>query len=726
MVAGMSAQQDAVFGSGDETEKLYRQHVSGNLFGVFGLQPALGRLLTPNDDLTPGAHPVAVLSYDYWTRRFARESNVIGKTFRMGNDRFEIIGIAPKGFIGTEPGAVTDVFIPAMMNVEAINSPGWSWFRIWARPRTGVSEEQVQQPLQAAFTHEHQEEIKTFHSDTPKQIVDAYLSEKVVLFPAGSGASDIQKEYRRPLIILAALVALVLLVACANVGNLLTAQAAARAREMALRVSIGAGQWRLMQLVLVESTLLAIAASALGLLFAWWSAPFVVSMLHVPEDPVRLILDFGWRDLAFIVALTLSVTLLFGLAPALRASAVKPMAALKGGEDPHSRRRVVNALLAAQTGFCVLVLYVAGLFVTTFDRLSNRPLGFSYQRVLVMDAAASKEQPAHIWMQVADQLRETPGVQSVSLAGWPLLSRNRWTCDVRVPGHAVEARSPYFLNVSPGFFETMRIGLISGRDFRPGDVPPRVEGTGQPVAGVGIVNEAFARTYFKGQNPVGRMVGVRTGKDLSSPMEIVGYVRDAAYSDVRETIRPTVYVPMGNGKRNTFLVRCGGDPLQFASIMRGAIAKARPDFRMPTVQPQSNFLRWQMLRERLLATLSLFFGVVALVLAAIGLYGVLNYSVTWRRREIGIRMALGARPAHVVRRVTTDMLGMVCLGSAIGLAGGLASGRFIESLLFEVKSTDPGSVAAPILILAGAAMLAALPPAIRAVQIDPAQTLRSE
>src|SRR5882724_270748 len=554
MVVGMSAPQDVVFRSGGETERLYRQYVSGNLFGVFGLQPALGRLLTPNDDL-PGVPPVAVLSYDYWTRRFAREPNVIGKTFRMGNDRFETIGIAPKGFIGTEPGAVTDVFIPAMARTDAINSPGWSWLRIWVHPKTGVSPEQVRQPLQAAFTHEHQERIKSFQSDTPKQIIDSYLNEKVLLSPAASGASDIQKEYRRPLLILAVLVALVLLVACANVGNLLTAQAAARTREMALRVSIGAGQWRLIQLVLVESALIAIAASALGLLFAWWSAPLVVSMLHVHEDPVRLILDFGRRELGFIVAVALSVTLLFGLAPALRASAVKPMSALKGGEDPHSRRRVMNALLAAQTAFCVLVLFVAELFVAAFERLSNRPLGFSYQQVLVIDTSASKEQPVHIWMQVVEQLRETPGVQCVSLAGWPLLSRNRWTGDVRVPGHAVEARSPYFLDVSPGFFETMRIGLINGRDFRPGDVPPRLKGSTQPLPGAGSVNEAFARTYFSGQNPVGRLVGVRQDKDVSAPTEIIGYVRDAAYYDVREPMHPTMYVPMGDRQYNTFLVR---------------------------------------------------------------------------------------------------------------------------------------------------------------------------
>jgi ABC-type lipoprotein release transport system permease subunit len=298
-------------------------------------------------------------------------------------------------------------------------------------------------------------------------------------------------------------VALVRLIACTNVGNLLTAQAAARAREMALRVSIGAGQWRLIQLVLVEGALLGITASALGSLFASWTAPVVVSMLHVPEDPVRLILDIGWRELGFSASLALLVTLLFGLGPALRASAVKPMSALKGGEDPHSRRRVMNAMLTAQTAFCVLVLFVAGLFVTTFERLSNRPLGFSQEHVLAIDASAnpkwvpasaSKQQPVEIWMQVADRLRQAPGVQSISLAGWPLLSRNRWTCDVLLPGQAVQVRPPYFLDISPGFFETMRIGLIDGRDFRRGDVPPRLKSATQPLPGVGIVNEAFARS----------------------------------------------------------------------------------------------------------------------------------------------------------------------------------------------------------------------------------------
>jgi putative ABC transport system permease protein len=738
MVIGTaSARQDAVFGAGAAAEKPYRQYFSGNVFGIFGLQPALGRLLTPNDDKVPGSQAVAVLSYDYWTRRFARDPHVLGKKFRMGEesdglpperkggDQFEIVGVAPKGFTGTEPGVVTDVFIPAMMNARVIDNDAWGWFRIWVRPKPGFSIEQVRQPLQAAYAHEMQEWGRTLQGDPPKQMLASYLTGKVQLLPASAGASRIQREYRRPLLILAALVVLVLLLACANTGNLMAAQAASRAREMALRVSIGAGQWRLIQLVLVESALVAAIASALGMLFAAWAAPWVVPMLHVPGDPVRLVLDTGWREVAFSIALALSVSLLFGLAPALRASSIQPMRALRGGEDPHGRRRLMNGLLAAQMAFCVLVQFVAGLFVTTFERLSNRPLGFSPEHVLVIYADAAEDEPARVWTQVADGLRQTPGVVATSLAGWPLLSEDTWTRTVRVPGHASEPRSAYFLDVSRGFFETMRIGWIDGRDFRPGDAFVRVTG-GQPQAGVGIVNEAFARSYFNGRNPVGRLVEIGMNKNLYAPMEIVGYVRDAAYATLREPVRPTVYVPLGGGFFKTLLVRTAGDPLPLAPVLRREITLARPDFQVHQIQPQTNFVDWHLVRERLLAVLSLFFAVVALVLAAIGLYGVLNYAVAQRRRETGIRMALGAGSAHVVRGITAEVAGMVSLGAALGVAAGLASGRFVETLLYEVKATDAGSVAAPLVALMATALLAAVPPAIRAVRIDPAKTLRSE
>ena len=720
-----SPRQEPDSGTGADEAKIYRQYVSGNVFGVFGLRAALGRLLTPDDDRTPGANAVAVLSYDYWTRRFARDPHVLGKTLREENNRLEIVGVAPKGFTGTEPGGVTDVFVPAMMNREAINSPGWSWFRIWARPKPGFSAEQVRQPLQALFSRDHEEQIKHFQSDTPRQVVDAFRSERLLLFPAASGASDVRRQYREPLLVLAVLVALVLLIACANVGNLLTAQAAARAREMALRVAIGAGQWRLIQLVLVESALLAMAAAVCGTWSARWWAPWVVSRLRVPGDPVRLVLDAGPRGAAFSAVLAFAVTLLFGLAPALRASAVKPMSALKGGGDPRVRNRFMHMLLSAQVAFCVAVLFVAGLFVTTFERLANRPLGFSHQNVLVMDAATNNEQLLPVWMQLADGLRATPGVESAALAGWPLLSENRWTRAVHLPGRAADSRPPYFLEVSPAFFATMRIGMVDGRDFRLTDVPPRLKDPARPSPGVGIVNEAFARTYFGGQNPVGRSVDV-TGNNVPAAMEIVGWVRDAAYSDLREPIRPTVYVPMGARTENTFLVRTMGDPRALAPALRRDISQARADIRVRTIETQSDFVIWHMVRERLLATLSFFFGIAALVLAAIGLYGVLNYSVTQRRKEIGIRMAIGAPAARIARLVTAEIFTVVLVGALAGVGLGLALARFVEALFYQVKPGDPRMLALPAASILAAAVLAALPAVWHAVRIDPVEMLRAE
>lgn len=376
----------------------------------------------------------------------------------------------------------------------------------------------------------------------------------------------------------------------------------------------------------------------------------------------------------------------------------------------------MNAMLSAQIAFCILVLFVAGLFISTFQRLANRPLGFSPERLLLIDASATREQPVQTWMQVADHLRQTPGVRSVSLSAWPLLSANRWTGFVRLPGRAIELRQPYFLEVSGGFFETMGIGLIDGRDFRAGDLPPRLKAPAQPLPGAGIVNETFARVFHDGANPVGRSIDVFQSKDVSAPMEIVGCVRDAAYANLREPIHPTVYLPMGPRTDNFFLVRTASDEQALAPVLRREISRVRPDLRIYTIQTQNDSVVWHLVRERLLATLSLFFAIVALALAAVGLYGVLNYSVTRQRREIGIRMALGARVPHVVKGVTANIAVMICLGSAAGIAGSLLGARFLEAFLFEVRATDIGMVIMPVIALTGVALLAALPPAMRAAR----------
>ena len=387
-----------------EYEKAHVQYVSGWMFESFGLRPALGRLFTQNDDLKPGAHPVAVLSHDYWTRRFGQDPKVMGRTFRLAKQLYEIVGVAGEGFTGVEPGTVIDIFMPAMMH-WGITEPRWTLFRTFVCLRQGVAAEPVRDRLRAIF--------RAFREQKDKQTL--------LMEPAAAGLSGMQKNYRLSLIALGVVVGLVLLIACANVANLMAAQAAARAREMALRVSIGAGRRHLVQLVLVESAMLAFLAATLGGLFAWWSAPFVVSRINPPADPARLALPAGWRVLAFGLALTLGVTILFGLAPALHASRINPSSALKGGEDPHSRRRLMHILIAVQVAFCFLVLFVASLFVATFDRLSNQPTGFSAEQLLNIDVATHRHEPTSLWNQVADHLRNVPGVETVAFADWPLL-----------------------------------------------------------------------------------------------------------------------------------------------------------------------------------------------------------------------------------------------------------------------------------------------------------------
>ena len=719
---------DLTYGPRQEMEKAYLQYISGSMFGSFGLRPALGRLLTENDDLKPGAHPYAVLSYDYWTRRFGQNPRVIGQTFRLGsggmwnvsNDIFEIVGVVEKPFTGTEPGTVTDIFLPTMMHA-GVNQPDWSWFRTLVRLKPGVAVEPVGEKLTATFRSFQEASAKGF-AGPPHRV----LSERLLLEPAAAGVSAMQRDYRVSLAALGVLVSLVLLIACANVANLMTAQAAARSREMALRISIGAGRWRLMQLILTESAWVAFLAAAAGGLFAWWAAPVVVNMINPPDNPARLILPADWRALGFGLAMTLGVTILFGLAPALRSSAIQPASALKGGDDPHSRRRLMHFLIAAQVAFCFLVLFVAGLFVATFDRLSNQPTGFSADRVLTIDTVADSPQPTALWDQVTEHLQGLPGVERIALAGWPLMSGIGWNGLISIGGARPSEDLANFLNISPGFLDAMEIPFVDGRDFTAHDAYP----------GAAIVNDAFAKHYIDAANPIGKSFEKVDGQGTRVRLQIVGLVRNARYGGMRGPIPPIVYVPFRSINANgaptakdsgTFIVRtANSNPLALASILRREVPSARPEFRVSNIRTQTELVRQHSVRERLLAMLALFFAVVALLLAGIGLYGVLNYSVLQRRREIGIRMAIGAQAADIARRVTTDVFSMVLVGALAGLSLGTASARYLQALLFHVKPTDLPAVALPSMAILAAALLAALPAVIRAVRIDPVQMLRSE
>ena len=717
-----SERTDLTYGSDAETEKAYRQYVSGWMFNSFGLRPAAGRLFTESDDLKPGAHPYAVLSYDYWTSRFGRDPKVIGRTFRIGNDLYEIIGVGPERFTGTEPGTVIDIFIPTMMH-PAVQRSDVSWIRTLARVKPGVALEPLRAKLGAISRAFEEDRSKGFGN---KQLAEFLLSLRLFLEPAAAGISDLQNDYRASLVALGVLVGLVLLIACANVANLMTAQAASRAREMALRVSIGAGRARLVQLVLVESAWLAFLSAALGGVFAWWSAPLVVSMINPPHNPARLFLPADWRVLGFGLLLTVGVMLLFGLAPALRASAIKPVSALKGGEDPHSRRRLMHALIAVQTAFCFLVLFVAGLFVATFQRLSNRPTGFSLERILTLETVTVSPQPPAFWDQVAEHLRTVPGVETVGLANSVLLGGWSWSNFISVNGAPPNNVLAYLLQASPGWIDAMKIPLIDGRDFRPADTYP----------GFAIVNRTFAKSYFNGVDPVGKSFEVVFSGSTRLRFECVGLVGDVTYRDIRGPILPQAYFPFhsidAKGalqpiEQGTFIVRTSrANPLALASTLRREVPRARPEFRVSNIRTQTEINQSHTVRERLLARLAFFFGVVALLLAGIGLYGVLDYSVLQRRREIGIRMAIGAPAASIARLVTVDIFAMVIAGALAGVALGMASVRYIEALLYQVKPTDLGMLALPAFTILAAASLAALPAVLHAVRIDPVAMLRAE
>ena len=716
---------DITWSTDDEMEKAHVVYVSGNMFPLFGLEPALGRLLVPADDRGPGVAPYAVLSWDYWNHHFGRDPHVLGRSLHIGDQTFEIIGVGPHDFTGTETGTVTDIFLPLSVNGLATRD-GVSWHHPFLMLKPGVNPATALEPLRqhlSAVSRAFEAECSTCFRGVPKATIDRLLNKKLVFHPAGAGISDLQKDYRRSLGILGLLAALVLLIACVNVANMMTAQAAARAQEMALRISIGAGRRRLIQLILCQSALLALFASVIGAFFAAWSAPFVLSLINPPDNPARLALTADWRVLVFGFGLIILVVLLLGLLPALRASAVRPVTALKGGEDPHSPRRLMRGAIALQIAFCCLVLFLSSLFVASFQRLQNRPLGFSTDRLLLLETVAGKGQLPVVWNQTAEALRAVPGVDSVAISGWPLLGRIMINSDISINNAPPSPTPAFFLNVSPGWLSTMKIPLVSGRDFSSQDGSP----------GAAIVNETFARTFFPGQDPIGRTFERGANQP---PNTIVGVTPDTPYHDLREPSPAVFYVPLdeidadsapGPVRFATFTIHTDAqDPLALANSLRQFIAQRRNGLRVSNITTQLNLVRDQTIRERLIAMLAAFFAAVALLLAGIGLYAVLNYSVLQRRREIGIRMAIGSTRAGIVRLVTLDVFLMIALGGCAGVALGFGAARYVESLFYQVKATDADMIALPACALLLTALVATLPAVLRALRTDPTEILRAE
>jgi predicted permease len=449
----------------------------------------------------------------------------------------------------------------------------------------------------------------------------------------------------------------------------------------------------------------------------------VLSLINPPDNPARLALPADWRVLLFGFGLIVLVVVMLGLLPALRASAVRPVAALKGGEDSHSPRRLMRGAIALQVAFCFLVLFLSSLFITSFRRLQNHPLGFSTDRILLLETVAAKGQLPVVWNQTAEALRAITGVDSVAISGWPLAGNIQINSDISINGAPPSPTSAFFLNISPDWLSTMKIPLTSGRDFRPQDTAP----------GAAIVNETFAKTFFPGQDAIGHTFERGANQPVN---QIVGVTPDVPYHNLREPTRAVFYIPFNqiNDKSvpklvdfATFTIHTDAqNPLALAGSLRQFIARRHNGLRVSNITTQLDLVRDQTIRERLIAMLAAFFATIALLLAGIGLYAVLNYSVLQRRREIGIRLAIGSTRAAIVRLVTLDVFLMIVLGGCVGVALGFGASRYVGSLIYQVKASDADMIALPTCAILVAALVATLPAVLRALCTDPTEILRAE
>lgn len=710
-----------------ERESLRAQFISGEAFERLGIAPAAGRVLTMQDDQRPGMHPVAVLSHAFWMERFGGDPGIVGRWVVVHDakeDRqFQIIGVTEPRFRGLDPGYSTDLWIPyAMQDLSTFGHSGYRSLRVIGRLKENVTVEQAQDVLQAAFRNFRREDAAiNFGAGSPPELVAQFVNAPLHLRPAATGVSALRALFQRPLWVLTAIAALMLLIAGSNVANLFLARTAARESEIALRLSLGAGRGRLIQQMLVESTMVAGAACLIGVMFAMVAAPAVVNMLRSADDPVLLDLRVDWRLVAFISGITLLSSVVLGFAAAVRASSVEPITALKTGSGRASgRARALRPFVVMQVAFSLIVLVVGGLLVRSFVKLSNVNPGFAMSDVLLVSWEAVQRmepnQQRAALLQVLDRVRDLPGVTAVGAAEFSVLGRN-WRKEIAVPGNARDVIEATVAPITPGYFEAMTIPLLAGRTFIRADLD-----TENPT--ILIVNQSFAKRYFGAEPAVGRLIDARFGA-TGTRNEVVGVVADVRY-DLRKPPVPTIYILLPLSSFRTLHVRVAGDAGLIAARLREEVPATAPLLRVTSITSQAAIVNRTVVRERLLALVAGFFALVGLVLTAVGLYGTLSYAVMQRTREIGIRVALGARAAAAVRSVVAGTAAATLIGAACGLAGGLYASRFVETMLFEVAPLDVSSLALPLGTLLLTVVVAAAVPAWRAARVDPVIALRNE
>ncbi|HTF37983.1 MAG TPA: ABC transporter permease [Blastocatellia bacterium] len=713
------------------------QLVSGGYYGGLGVRAGRGRTITLDDDVA-GAPPVAVITHRYWERRFGQDPDVVGKTVIVNNVSFTIIGVTPPDFFGAlQVGEFADLSIPfatqtQLSTTETNLAKPWVWWvRIMGRLNPGVTRQQAAASFESSFQQSAEEGWKAALARFPPRQTPAPRDVPTLRAESGSqGLTESRRAYSEPLTILLAIVGLVLLIACANVANLLLARGATRQKEIAVRLAIGASRWRLVRQLLTESVLLAILGGAAGVLFAYWGKGMLVNLRPWGAAELALDLKLDLRVLGFTLAVSLLTGLLFGLAPALRATRVDLTPALKDNARSvagGSRSYLTKSLIVAQVAMSLVLLVGAGLFVRTLRNLQNVNVGFNRENLLLFNVEPglngySKPQIAQLYRRLTERLEATPGVRSATVSLIPLLAGYGRTSTISVQGHTSQPGDEDDAKVNTvgeSFFETMEIPLLLGRALNSHD--------DERASKVAVINQMMARKYFGDENPLGRRFGLG-GPETSGQIEIVGVARDAKYTDMRRETEPTAYLPYPQSipSSATLIVRSSGNPTAITASIRDAVREVDSNLPIFAVKTQSQQADESLVQERLFATLSSFFGVLALLLACIGLYGVMSYGVARRTNEIGIRMALGATAPLVTRMVMRETMLVVGIGVAIGLGAAVATTRLVAAMLFGLAPTDPVTISFAVLLMIGVAALAGYIPARRAARVDPMIALRYE
>ncbi len=740
----------ASMGVGNHAERVRGELVSGTYFPVLGVTASLGRIVTSADDKLPGGHPVVVLSNAFWRARFASDPAIVGRQITLNSHAYTVIGVAQPGFDGVELGSTATFFVPIMMKAQM--TPFWDglkdrrqrWVNAFGRLKPGMSIKTSKASLQP-FMHSmlamevQQAAFRNASPFTRQEFLKCYID----VLPGGQGRSYVREHLSTPLWLLFAITGAVLLMACANLANLLLARATTRQREVAIRLAVGAGRMRIIRQLLVESLLLSIFGALFGLGFAFAGDQALMSIYMSSDTDLKLSAIPDLRILLFTAAVALLTTILFGLVPAIQACRPAVASTLKneagsvvGGSGNVLLRK---SLVTIQIALSLLLLIAAGLFLRTLDNLRDLGPGFSPQHLVAFNldpglSGYDTPKTKIFFQRLSDEIKAVPGVQTVGLANVRILEENEWDSSMTAEGFTPapgQGPEPYMNSISPGYFATLGVPVIAGRDFTQKDTQQIKHGP-EPddwSPSTVIINRSFAKKYFYNRNPIGLHLGFGSDPGTKTDMQIVGMVDDMRYTNLRDEIPVQAYVPYLAGRNvndMTVYFRTSIDPAQLMPIVRQKVASLDrniPIYSMRTTEQQiSNSLR----AERLIASLSVFFGLLATFLAVIGLYGVMAYTVSRRTREIGIRMALGAVEGNVIWLVMREVLTLLLIGVVVGLPLAIALSRVIQSQLYGLEPHDPLTLSSAVVLLAVVACLAGLIPALRASRINPIRALRYE